>query len=154
MARYIIEGDGFVRINETYGTIENLSDFEAQVYTSPTADEGLFYIHGRGLVSDNLYMLHVQVVKLERLLLLRCRLLVAAVAVVLTTTTLSILRCLIAAVVVVQAILLWCLVVAIPRSRLHLLRLHLRVALVARLLKFLANIITATLVVILIVAAI
>ena len=28
MARYIIEGDGFVRINETYGTIENLSDFE------------------------------------------------------------------------------------------------------------------------------
>ena len=41
MARYIIEGDGFVRINETYGTIENLSDFEAQVYTSPTADEGI-----------------------------------------------------------------------------------------------------------------
>ena len=30
-----------VKLNETYGTLENISDFKAQVYTSEEVDEGI-----------------------------------------------------------------------------------------------------------------
>ena len=55
MARYILN-DNFIRLNESYGTLENISDFEAQIYTSATRDEGMIlYPHQRISFNKPLY---------------------------------------------------------------------------------------------------
>ena len=55
MARYILD-DNFIRLNESYGTLENISDFEAQIYTSATRDEGMIlYPHQRISFNKPLY---------------------------------------------------------------------------------------------------
>ena len=56
MARYILD-DNFIKLNESYGTLENISDFEAQIYTSATRDEGMIlYPHQRISFNKPLYV--------------------------------------------------------------------------------------------------
>ena len=41
MSRYILNDNNMIKINETYGTMENISDYRAQVYTGADVDEGI-----------------------------------------------------------------------------------------------------------------
>lgn len=41
MSRYILNDNTMVKISETYGTMENISDYRAQVYTGAEVDEGI-----------------------------------------------------------------------------------------------------------------
>ena len=41
MSRYILNDNTMVKIAETYGTMENISDYRAQVYTGADVDEGI-----------------------------------------------------------------------------------------------------------------
>ena len=41
MSRYILNDNTMVKISETFGTMENISDYRAQVYTGADVDEGI-----------------------------------------------------------------------------------------------------------------
>ena len=52
MSRYILNDNTMVKIAETYGTMENISDFRAQVYTGADVDEGII-LYPRARLSFN-----------------------------------------------------------------------------------------------------